>query len=234
MSCAGQAAAQVQAQDEDYITIGGEPPPSVAQGVAATSRIIIPINQAGVIAGTVAASIGYSIGLAMTEAAAQGAGLAVTGVGIAAETVVSLVAGPAAAAAVATIRHVAASAATRGISAYGPIGAVVAGSVLGTTVALTASAGAAIGGLAVRGGKKLVVAAASAMTATVAPETPTVEHKDGGGSQDNNAEAGQSNSIGYGDDGSAREGTRLREDVCSMGDLPLQVGATSTGSICSI
>jgi hypothetical protein len=149
--------------EEEYVTIHKSDIDNDEINVPSSGKIIIPISRAGMIAGTAAASAGYTLGLIAIQAASTTAGLTVNGVGFIAEAATHLLVGPVAGTVVGMARKTGAITAEKSISLYGPISAAIMSGILGTVTAVTVTAGIAAASAAASaifdGGKKLAAAA---------------------------------------------------------------------------
>jgi hypothetical protein len=126
-------------------------------------KIIIPISRAGVIAATVAGSIGYTVTNAMMRTTGSAAGITVNTVGYIAEKAAGLVAGPVGEVTVSVARKMLAETTEKSITAQAPMTALMVSSIAGTGACLAVTAGSFAFNLVTVAAKKIAnVAVATA------------------------------------------------------------------------
>jgi hypothetical protein len=154
-------------------------------------KMIIPISRAGVVAGTVAASVGYTVTNALVRNAGTATGFTLNVVGYIMEKAAGLIAGPAGELTVSVTRKLVAETAQGSIVAHAPVTALVVSSVAGAGTCLAVTAGSAAIGLIASSVKKIAIGAANLTDRYKTNGTPTESFE-----KDNN-------SIGHRDDRSA-------------------------------
>lgn len=154
-------------------------------------KMIIPISRAGVVAGTVAASVGYTVTNAVMRSAGTATGFTLNVVGYIVEKAAGLIAGPAGEFTVSVARKLAAGTVEESIAAQAPMTALVVSSVAGAGTCLAVTAGSAAIGLLASSVKKIAIGAANIADRYKTNGTPAESFE-----KDNN-------SIGHGDNGSS-------------------------------
>ncbi len=182
--------------DVEYDEIGATEVQIIEREMSATpaGKLVIPISRAGVIAGTVASSAGYTITNALIQATSVTADYTLNGVGYIVEKAAGLVAGPIAEIAVHGMRTVLAGTARQSISAQGPSTALIISAVAGTGACLTVTAGEMITRAALGSMKKIAIAVAEGLKEHA---TNTITDCDGSST---NQTTKDNNSAGHGDD----------------------------------
>ena len=126
-------------------------------------KIIIPITRGGVIAGTIASSIGYTFTNALMSATSVSACATINGVGYIAEKAAGLMGGPLAEGVVYGARKVFAASTEATITTHTPATAILVSAVAGMGASLTFTAGSVALGAAITMAEKIAGGATSAV-----------------------------------------------------------------------